>query len=544
MNKTLMLVICDFLLLSMLALARFDPPEEAPEATLDATASSTTSEAELISLLEESLKAEQTDRSNLSEDLSETQEDLEAKARELAAREAALERTRQDLQAKSTEAEALAQTKAELEAEKARLAAEKAEIEQQRTELSQKFEQTRVELESANTERVELAKDIGSIKEESSVAKERLSATEDKLLARELALAEREAELKAAQEEAQRLAREREALNRALEVAKAESTLLQQNLSEEQAEKAALQAEKEAAFARAERLGQNVSELGENVSQLGQSVSSLDQNVASVSQNVSSVAENVSTVAQTSEAIQKEIIEARPQTMSEIFTRFQNNRATIEFSSREQAVLTGVTEKTYTSKSILLTDETGTHYLVTHSSDTPFNFSKSNTVLAVDLQVTLGSRSFPINQVGFLATDPRICFIPLPKQYVDGSGLETFELAMQPERWEEAILVKNDESNFGRTEFRRLTSSAKFLKMDRPALGELFADFASSKGDLSFTKNARFIGVMTDSKHAVVIDAFLASGALPLGANYNAVEAKTTIERLKDRLRKLPSEVR
>ena len=537
MNKTLMLVICDFLLLSMLALARFDPPEETPEATLDATASSTSSEAELISLLEESLKAEQTDRSNLSEDLSETQEDLDAKARELAAREAALEQTRKDLEQKSTEAEQLAQTKAELEAEKARLAAEKADIEQQRSELSQKFEQTRVELESANTERVELAKDIGSIKEESSVAKERLSATEEKLLARELALAEREAELKAAQEDAQRLAKEREALNRALEVAKAESNLLQQSLSDEQAEKAALQAEKEAAFARAERLGQNVSELGENVSQLGQSVSSLDQ-------NVSSVAENVSTVAQTSEAIQQEIIEARPQTMSEIFTRFQNNRASIEFKSREKAVLTGVSDKTYSSKSILLKDETGTHYLVTHSSDTPFNFSKSNTVLSVELQVTLGNRSVPINQIGFLATDPRICFIPLPKQYVEGSGLETFELAMQPERWEEAILVKNDESNFGRTEFRRLTSSAKFLKMDRPALGELFADFASSKGDLSFTKNARFIGVMTDSKHAVVIDAFLASGALPLGANYNAVEAKTTIERLKDRLRKLPSEVR
>ncbi len=544
MNKTLMLVICDFLLLSMLALARFDPPEEKPEATLDATASSTTSEAELISLLEESLKAEQTDRSNLSEDLSETQEDLEAKARELAAREAALEKTRKDLEVKSTEAEELAQTKAELEAEKARLATEKADIEQQRTELSQKFEQTRVQLESANTERVELAKDIGSIKEESSVAKERLSATEEKLLARELALAEREAELNAAKEEAQRLAKEREALNRALEVAKAESNLLQQNLTEEQAEKAALQAEKEAAFARAETLGRNVSELGENVSQLGQSVSSLDSNVSSVAQNVSSVAENVSTVAQTSEAIQKEIIEARPQTMSEIFTRFQNNRALIEFSSREKAVLTGVTEKTYSSKSILLKDSDGTHYLVTHHSDTPFNFAKSNTVLAVDLEVTLGKRSFAINQVGFLATDPRILFIPLPKQYVQASGLETFELAMQPERWEEAILVKNDESNFGRTEFRRLTSSAKFLKMDRPALGELFSDFASSKGDLSFTKNARFIGVMTDSKHAVVIDAFLASGALPLGEKYNSVEAKTTIERLKDRLRKLPSEVR
>ena len=167
-----------------------------------------------------------------------------------------------------------------------------------------------------------------------------------------------------------------------------------------------------------------------------------------------------------------------------------------------------------------------THYLVTHSSQTPFNLSKNNNVLAVELQVTLGKRRFAIDQIGFLASDPRICFIPLPRQYVEASGLETFELALQPERWEEAILVKNDESNFGRTEFRRLTSSAQFLKMDRLAFGELFAEFASGKGDLAFTKNARFIGVMSDSKHALVIDAFLASGVLKLSNNYQLTQPR------------------
>jgi len=57
MNKTLMLVICDFLLLSMLALARFDAPEIEPKVTLDPSAVSTTAEAELVSLLEASLMA-------------------------------------------------------------------------------------------------------------------------------------------------------------------------------------------------------------------------------------------------------------------------------------------------------------------------------------------------------------------------------------------------------------------------------------------------------------------------------------------------------
>ena len=112
MNKTLMLVICDFLLLSMLALARFDPPEEAATVTLDATASSETAEAELISLLEESLKSELSSRQNLTKKLTETRESLQEKSRELAEREAALAASQTKLEAITTKAEELEKTKA------------------------------------------------------------------------------------------------------------------------------------------------------------------------------------------------------------------------------------------------------------------------------------------------------------------------------------------------------------------------------------------------------------------------------------------------
>jgi hypothetical protein len=530
MNKTLMLVICDFLLLSMLALARFDPPEEKPEATLDATASSATAEAELIELLEESLKSELTSREDLSEDLAVTRESLQAKAHALEQREAVLKETQQNLEAKSTEAAQLAKTKAEIEAQQKLLAAEKSQVEAERAKLAERFEDTRTQLESANSERVQLATTLGQLKEESSVAKERLNQTEEELIAREIALAEREAALKASEEEKQLLAKQSAELSKQLEVAQAERRLLEQNLSQEQIEKQQLRAEKEQAFARADRLGQNVSDLGAGVSQLGQGVSQLGQ--------------GVNTLAQTSADIQKEIEDSRPQTMSEIFTRFQKNRATIQFRSSEKAVFGGLNQRTYESKSILISDKDGTTYLVTHTNDTPFAFSKNQkSITSVSLTVSLAGRDLTINQVGFLATDPRLIFIPLPAQVVATSGLETFPLALQPERWEEAVLVKNDESNFVRTGFRRLTSSDRFLKMDRPTLGELFADFASSRGDLAFTKNGQFIGALTDTNYAVVINAFLAAGIVNIGNSYNADESAATIDRLKDRVSKLPKEV-
>ena len=523
MNKTLMLVICDFLLLSMLALARFDPPEAQPEATLDATVSAANAEAELIRLLEESLESELQSRSNLNENLAETRQDLEAKARKLAEREAALEQTQKAFAAKAALAEQLATAKASIETEQLTLIAEKAKIEADRQQLADKFEDTRTKLEDANTERVELAKTLGQIKTERSVSKERLSRTEQELIAREVQLAQREAELKAAQEQAKRLDKQREALSRKLDVAQAERALLEQNLSQEQQEKQALQVEKTKALAHADRLTENVSELGAGLTQLGQGVTEL---------------------AQTSEAIQNEMDASRPRTMSEIFTRFQNNRATIRFTSVEKQRIGAPLTRDYESKSILVSDSEGT-YLVTHTSDTPFAFYKNpNNVLDVQLEVTLGAKQFPVQQIAFLSTDPRLIFIPLPPGYVKASNFETFELSLQPERWEEAVLIKNDESNFGRTGFRRLTSSERFLKMDRPALGALFADFASSRGDLAFTKNSQFIGLLSDSKHAVVIDAFLASAIADLGPRFSTEQSAATMRRLKDRVRKLPAGVR
>ena len=517
MNKTLMLVICDFLLLSMLALARFDPPEEAATATLDATASSATAEAELIELLEESLQSELSSRQNLTEDLTETRESLQQKARALAEREAALEATQTDLAASTAQAEELARSKAQIEAEQAALAAEKARLEAESTQLAARFDRTRTELEASKSQQVELVSTLGQLKAQSSVTQEKLNQTEEELIAREIALAEREAALKAAEADKAALQAERETLNRQLEVAQAERRLLEQNLTQEQTEKQQLQEEKEQAFARADRLTENVSQLGQGVS----------------------------TLTQASEDIKKEIEAARPQTMSEIFTRFQNHRASLRFTATERGLFGAESIKTYESKSILIRDESGATYLVTHSANSPFAFGKNaNNLLAASLEVSLANRRFPVSQIGFLSADPRILFVPLPQSLVDASGLETFPLALQPERWEEAVLVKNDESNFGRTGFRRLTESERFLKMDRPALGQLFADFASSRGDLAFTKNSQFIGLLTDTEHAVVINDFLASAITRLGKGFDPEQNAATLDRLRDRLQQLPQKVR
>ena len=127
--------------------------------------------------------------------------------------------------------------------------------------------------------------------------------------------------LKQAQAETARLAAERNALDKQLEVTETARDLLEQNLVKEQEEK-------KAAIARAEQLGQGLSKIGQNVSELER---------------------EMSTVATTSQYIQKEIIESRPQTMSEIYSHFQNNRVRIDFQSTEKGLFGLIHPKTYSS---------------------------------------------------------------------------------------------------------------------------------------------------------------------------------------------------
>ena len=160
------------------------------------------------------------------------------------------------------------------------------------------------------------------------------------------------------------------------------------------------------------------------------------------------------------------------------------------------------------------------------------------------MEISLSGRTYPITKIAFHQMDPRILFITLPKHIVEASNLETFELASQVNRWEEAVLIKNNESNFGSAEFRRLTQSERFLKMSRPVLGEILNDFASSRGDLAFSKDNQFIGLLVDEKHAVVIDAFQDAATIDLGYDFDTAKYAPTNRLLKDRLLLMPEVVR
>ncbi len=225
MNKTLLLIICDFLLISILALVDFRPEisDFNPEEELLSS-----SDADLVEVLRLSLESE------------------DARNREL---DAALNQTRTELEDRS---ERLSQT----EQEREDLARQRAELEQNLTGTMQDLESTRERLNMTEAEREEAE---ALLRQQQRDAQRLQQELQERLAA----LDEAEAGLRE-YEAAQSEWRERERrLQTDLEVREAERSLLEQNLIAARAEVDMARLESERAQQRSELLAREVGGLAE-----------------------------------------------------------------------------------------------------------------------------------------------------------------------------------------------------------------------------------------------------------------------------------------
>lgn len=228
MNRTLLLILCDFLLLTLLALANWEtaePPATAPPAdtSADATADATrTAAQDIVDVMQLSLADEQAARAELAGALDSTREELAARERTLAEREANL----------------------------ARLAAERAEL--------------NTSLQATRREAEERAAALEAARRESGVTAERLAQLQRDLEARE-AEARRRAEEVATLERAQAAATARiQQLDVAVQVAEQEKTLLRQTADAYRGQVEVEREERQRAQATAAQLATGVGELAES----------------------------------------------------------------------------------------------------------------------------------------------------------------------------------------------------------------------------------------------------------------------------------------
>jgi hypothetical protein len=146
-NKTLLLILCDFLLLNLLALTRWDKPETPLPAPV--TARAVSPQEDVVAALRLSLEDEKSNREKLAHDLATSQDESRSRAAVLDQARARTTELSERLQKTEQEAARLAQ-QAQTEAERTRAALEAAKAEAEM--LRQTKEKLRTETEALRSQ--------------------------------------------------------------------------------------------------------------------------------------------------------------------------------------------------------------------------------------------------------------------------------------------------------------------------------------------------------------------------------------------------------
>jgi len=477
MNRSLLLIVCDFLLLSLLALAEFERTgqtrTESTQAMVQAEEEADLADPLLMQLMEAALMAEQDSQEDMEARLEEERRERERLQQTLDSREQSLAQERRALEEAQRQAEELARAREEAQV---RLSALETEKEQLSTERQQ-LETAVRELEGTVAQREE---------------SQQMTAAEMERLQAQLAENRRQLqEAEKARQESELVSRE---MITRLEAANRERDLLNSNL------------------------------------QVARDTIDVERQEREVlRRQTDSLTAGVTRLAEASNDIQEEVRGLRPLTANEIFNRVRNQSLTIEFTGQRRSLFgSGQIESKIET---VFTKIDGRTYLWVHLGQTPFATEQSRSFIeSLNAQLRVGESVYRIPQFGILQADRRLLFIPVPEEVLANVEREAFPATKNPFRFDELVVIDPTQNRFGETSFRIEAGTNDFLSVDRRAFSALFGEFSPQRGNLAFTKTGEFLGIVVRSGEAWKAGPVRSAGTLGMGDNFSLDEIKALPE--------------
>lgn len=504
MNRSLLLVVCDFLLLSILALARFDVPEGATiaqddqkvvskevierisdgESYDDVVAELEATNETLLENLSSDKDALVRQKEELEEQILQRQKELEAKEEEIASRDEVIAGNQAAIAQAQKDAAELTRQREEIAKKREALLQSNAASKKELELLAKNLEEAKKKQEELSALRERKEKEAQSMRIE-------LAATLEKAKAEEKAAEEAKALLMDEKKRSQALVastamidQKIENLNQGLQGVGNDLRVVGEGLA--------------GVGDKITTVTREVSSVKEDVSKVGEEVSGVKATVAEVSDEVSGVGskvENIQKEVEETAAVQKEnfekLNERQKQSLNEIFTKYEENKVELSLDFKHRGGFLG-TEKSekFTMDSIILADGSFVYTLV-HAKDSPFRLQpRPRSLISVKGQIT-GKKlksPIPIREIAFM-DDPRIIIIPLyvdPVKLAKTTDLEIFSAPQNPYLFSEAVVVDSKEGRFGQTNFVRDEKDARYIKVEHTSFAFLTGKFDPAKSDLVF----------------------------------------------------------
>ena len=515
MNRSLLLVVCDFLLLSILALARFDVPKDAVIAQDDQKVVSkevveriSDGEnyddvvAELEATNETLLENLSSDKNDLVEqklkleaEIAQRQKELEQKELEIASKDAVIEGNEEALDLAKKEAQ-------QLEAQRQEIERKREELLQSNAASKKELELLAKNLEQAKKKSEELAEMKSKKEKEAEAARLELAASVERAKAQELAASEAKALL--------------------MEEKKRSDELL----------------------ASAAKIDQKIDTLNKGLDGVGQDLKSVGEGLAGVGEKISTVSQDV----QESVEVQKEnfrkLNERQTRSVNEIFTRYEENKVNLELTfSHKFGITQSAREDKFSVDTILMVDGNFVYALV-HAKDSPFRV-EFNPRRLVSVTGTISgdrlSKPLEVKEIAFM-DDPRILIVPLyaNPQELTKSGLELFQAPQNPFLFDDAVVVDVKDSRFGQTKCLRDEKDGRYIEVDEKHFAFLTGAFNPGKGDLVFSQKAELLGIMVNGDYAFHVKNLgsrIEGGSRTLlGSSFQAEKTNTLLRELNKNL--------
>ncbi len=482
MNRSILIVICDFLLVSLLAFSNFNtltqPPETRGEAPSGAAAKAS---EDMVSALKLALDDERENRAVLASELVRTRESVETQQAILEEREGEIQRYQASLRA--TEAEAR-------------------QLEDQRVTLLQQIGWSQTNL--ANIQR-----SLTDTKVEARLSQEQLQQLQRDLEAQRASEARLRDQLAGLERNHSNVVAEKMQLNTRLQVAEAEKKMTAQQIVEMKSEVQTIRAEK-----------------------------------AELQATTLKLAEKVSTLAEKSDAVAAEIRDHRALTANAIFDEFNQNRLEAQFLALKPGVLGQDFRREKKTRSILVTDGSRTCALF-HLADTPLGLSQPESDWASLTGVFgRGLTSFPVGQLAFLRQDPRVLAMPVETSQTTLLGVKVYAIAPDPFQFQEAVLVGSADGYYGESQFQIDLTTPGYVKMDRSLFRGLFGKFNPSRGDLVLSKTGHLLGIMVNNDYCAVLRGLDFAETVQCGTELRAQQTEQKVAQLQKQFMTLPVKLR
>ncbi len=526
MNKPLLIIICDFLIISILSLYT----QSVGMGELEAEQSVQTAKEQESQNAEDMLQAlklafeeeqkvrkeEQMVRSDLAQELANLEQQHASTLDTLKERETVLETTQQTLVTTEQRAQ---------------------EIERQRQESEKNFQitkknedQLKEHFQAAKAEADKLKSELHSSSKDAAVSNAKLEATE-----RERNIWRREADA---------MQQKNETLEQKLQFSESENVRLEINLKRSETEAILLKehvalARNEAELERANRAwAQN-----EIIHLRGEVTEARTETIAAHREHADKLASTVGDLAETSKQIQDEIRSSRPLTANSIFDDFQKNRVDTRFTSVKSGMFGNRVTKKSDTRSIVATDGQR-FFILYHINDTPLSLGSPDTRWEqIDGLVSRTTITYDITYLSVLSLDPRILAVDVGRHAAESLGCKIYPFATDPFQFQEAVLVGSKDSYFGEVEFEMDPEFPSFVKMNRPTFGKLFGKFAPSRGDLVFSKTGELLGIMANKKYCAIFKDIQPVRRIKFGVESSEAETSRALGLMQNRLINLPDQL-